>query len=49
MNVRTDQEAYRFLVDNFNMVGKDMNTGSLLPITDWKTHYRIDTNDLSRQ
>ena len=49
MNIRTDQEAYRLLVDNFNMAGSDMNTGSLLPITDWKDHYRIYTVDLSRQ
>ena len=49
MNIRTDQEAYRLLVENFNMGGRDMNTGSLLQITHWKTHYRIYAVDLSRQ
>ena len=49
MNLRTDQEAYRMLVDNFNMGGNDYNTGSLLPISDWKARYRIYAVDLSRQ
>ena len=49
MNIRTDQEAYRIVVDNFNMAGQDRNTGSLLPISDWKANYRIYAVDLSRQ
>ena len=49
MNIRTDQEAYDLLVDCFNMEGEDVNTGSLLPITDWKARYRIYAVDLSRQ
>ena len=49
MNLRTDHEAYRMLVDNFSMGGNDYNTGSLLPISGWKARYRIYVVDLSRQ
>ena len=49
MNVRTNQGAYRVLVDNFNMAGSDINTGSLLLITDGNNHYRNYTIDLSNQ
>ena len=49
MNLIPDQEAYRLLVDNFSMGGRDMNTGSLLPITNWKTNCKIYAIDLSRQ
>ena len=41
MNVATDQEAYRIISDNFNSQGKDVNTGSLLPYTDWISRYRM--------
>ena len=49
MNLRTDQEAYRMLVDNFNMGGNDYNTGSLISISDWIERLRIYAIDLSRQ
>ena len=48
-NIRTDQAAYRLLVDNFNMSGQDMNTGSLLPIDVWRARYKIYAVDISRQ
>ena len=49
MNVATDQEAYRLVSENFNSQGKDVNTGSLLPYTDWLSRYRLYAVDLSRQ
>ena len=49
MNLRTHQEAYRMLMDNFNMGGNDYNTGSLLAISDWLDRYKIYAVDLSRQ
>ena len=49
MNVATDQEAYRLVSENFNSQGKDVNTGSLLPYTDWLSRYRLYAIDLSRQ
>ena len=49
MNLRTHQEAYRMLMDNFNMGGNDYNTGSLLAISDWIDRYKIYAVDLSRQ
>ena len=41
MLVSTDQEAYELVTQNFNAGGKDYNTGSLLPYTDWKSTYRL--------
>ena len=49
MLVSTDQEAYELVTQNFNAGGKDYNTGSLLPYTDWKSTYRLYALDLSRQ
>ena len=49
MNVATDQEAYRIVAENFNSQGKDVNTGSLLPYTDWLSRYRLYVIDLNRQ
>ena len=49
MNIATDQEAYRLLSDNFNSQGQDVNTGSLLPYTEWILRYRVYVLDLNRQ
>ena len=42
-------EAYELLVENFNMGGKDPNTGSQLSYSDWLTNHRYYVFDLSRQ
>ena len=49
MNIATDQEAYRIVSENFNSQALDLNTGSLLPYTDWVDRYRLYAIDLSRQ
>ena len=49
INSGTDREAYRMLADNFNIVGDDYNTGSLISISDWIERLRIYAIDLSRQ
>ena len=38
-SLQNDHEAYRQLVDCFNTGGNDMNTGSLLPMDLWRTHF----------
>ena len=49
INLRTHKEAYRILMDNFNIGGNDYNAGSHLAISDWLDRYKIYAVDLSRQ
>ena len=48
MLVDDDYVAYKMLQDNFNMMGHDYNTGSVIPYNAWKTNTRIYCVDTSR-
>ena len=48
MLVDDDYVAYKMLLENFNMMGSDYNTGSVIPYSSWKTNTRIYCVDTSR-
>ena len=48
-DINNDEEAYEILSENFNMGGKDLNTGALLDFKIFKTQNKFYVFDLSRQ
>ena len=48
MMVDRDYLAYELLRENFNMMGTDVNTGSLIPFNYWKENARLYCVDVSR-
>ena len=49
MKLRTDQEAYTILMNNFDMEANDVNNGLMLPISQLKGNFRIIAVDLTCQ
>ena len=48
-DINNDEEAYKLIAENFNMGGKDLNTGALLDFRMFKNQNNFYVFDLSRQ
>ena len=48
-NIQNDVEAYEIISENFNMAGRDLNTGALLDYKIFKNQNKFYVFDLSRQ